>query len=378
MMQIVHRAMELWRRRPSRPRYALALAGGGVIGGMYEVGAMTALEERLNGGGRGFDVYVGCSAGSVVATLLASGIRASEIYRVLDEDLDDPLNMRRGVLFADGAFRLACTRFGRFVWAISKHVVRGGRCLPDVLARAERELPAGFFTLSALERFIRLGLASRGHGNAFSDLPKPLLIPAIDLDSAERVVFGAGHLASVPISDAVAASSAIPGFFDPYTINGRDYVDGGVGFCGHADLAAEAGADVVFVVNPLVPNRAADGTGSMRLRGVYTIMEQASRIYSQNLLHLGLATLAVKFPRTAFHLLQPPQNTELLFGPSMGFEASRAALRFGYTSTKLWLEEQGASLVRSLSASDGGPDIAAKPATAPQTPAQPGRSSISA
>ena len=348
---MVHRALGLWRRRqPAPPRYALALAGGGVIGGMYEVGAMTALEERLNGSGRGFDLYVGCSAGSVVAALLASGVRASELFRVLDEDLDDPLNMRRGVLFADGAFRMACTRFGRFVWAISKHVLRGSRCLPDVLARAERELPAGFFTLSALERFIRLGLASRGHGNAFGDLPKPLLIPAVDLNTAERVVFGKGKLASVPISDAVAASSAIPGFFDPYTIGGQDYVDGGVGFCGHADLAAEAGADVVFVVNPLVPNRAVEGAGSMRLRGVYTIMEQASRIYSQNLLQLGLATLAVKFPRTTFHLLQPPQNSELPFGPSMGFEASRVALRFGYTSTKLWLEEQGAALVQSLSA----------------------------
>src|SRR5437762_12729656 len=118
-MQFLHRAIGRWRSKP-RPRYALALAGGGVIGGMYEVGAMTALGERLNGSGRGFDVYVGCSAGSVVAALLASGVRASEIYHVLEEDLDDPLNLRRGVLFADGAFRLACTRFGRFVWAVSK------------------------------------------------------------------------------------------------------------------------------------------------------------------------------------------------------------------------------------------------------------------
>jgi NTE family protein len=314
---------------------------------MYEVGAMTALEERLQGKGAGFDIYVGCSAGSVVASLLASGIPASEIYRILDQDLDDPLNFRRGVLFAGDAFRLACTRFGRFVWAISKHVLRGGRCLPDVLARAERELPPGFFTLAALERFMRMGLGSRGARNAFADLPRTLLIPAVDLDTAERVVFGAGELASVPISDAVAASSAIPGFFDPYTINGRDYVDGGVGFCGHADLAAEAGADVVFVVNPLVPNRAAAGA-SMRARGVYSIMEQAGRIYSQNLLQLGMSTLAVKYPHTAFHLLQPSQDNAPLFGPSMGFEASQAALRFGYTSTRAWLAEQGAPLVRSL------------------------------
>jgi NTE family protein len=246
---------------------------------------------------------------------------------------------------------MACSRFGRFVWAISKHVLRGGRCLPDVLARAERELPAGFFTLAALERFMRLGLASRGYHNSFANLPTTLLIPAVDLNTAERVVFGTGELASVPISDAVAASSAIPGFFDPYTVAGRDYVDGGVGFSGHADLAAGAGADVVFVVNPLVPNRVSDG-GSVRARGVYTIMEQAGRIYSQNLLQLGMASLAVKFPRTTFHLLQPPQNTELLFGPSMGFAASQAALRFGYTSTRAWLDEQGAALLRQLTPAD--------------------------
>jgi predicted acylesterase/phospholipase RssA len=314
---------------------------------MYEVGAMTALEERLNGSGAGFDIYVGCSAGSVVAALLANGIRATEIYHILDQDLDDPLNFRRGVLFAGDAFRLALTRFGRFVWAISKHVLRGGRCLPDVLARAERELPAGFFTLAALERFMQLGLASRGSNNSFADLTRTLLIPAVDLNTAERVVFGAGALASVPISDAVAASSAIPGFFDPYTIDGRDYVDGGVGFCGHADLAAEAGADVVFVVNPLVPNRPANGA-SMRARGVYTILEQAGRIFSQNLLQLGMGSLVVKYPHTEFHLLQPSRDTTLLFGPSMGFEASRAALRFGYTSTRAWLDAQGAALVRSL------------------------------
>jgi predicted acylesterase/phospholipase RssA len=345
-MQILQRALGLWRGR-SRPRYALALAGGGIIGGMYEVGAMTALEERLNGAGRGFDVYVGCSAGSVVASLLASGITATEIYQILDEDRDDPLNFRRGVSFTGEAFRTACGRFGRFMWAVSKHVIRGGRCLPDVLARAERELPPGFFTLAAIERFIRFGLASRGQRNAFGDLAHPLLIPAVDLDTAERVVFGAGPLASVPISDAVAASSAIPGFFDPYTIDGRDYVDGGVGFCGHADLAAEAGADVVFVVNPLVPNRTAVGD-SMRARGVYTIMEQAGRIYSQNLLQLGLAALAVKFPRTSFYLLQPPRDNEQLFGPSMGFAASQAALRFGYSSTLAWLDQQGAPLLKHL------------------------------
>jgi NTE family protein len=287
---------------------------------------------------------VGCSAGSVVAALLASGIRASEIYNILDQDLDDPLNFRRGVLFADDTFRVACARFGRSVWAIGKRALRSGRCLPDMLAHAERELPAGFFTLGSLERFIRHGLGSRGALNRFDDLPCTLLIPAVDLDTGERVVFGAGQLTSVPISHAVAASSAIPGFFDPYAIDGRDYVDGGVGFCGHADLAAEAGADVVFIVNPTVPIAGM----SIRSRGVYSILEQAGRISSQNLLQLGLRGLTAQYPRTHFHLLQPARDHEPLFGPSMGFEAGRAALRLGYASTHVWLGEQGAPFIRSL------------------------------
>jgi predicted acylesterase/phospholipase RssA len=231
------------------------------------------------------------------------------------------------------------------MWAVGKNAMIGLRgSIPDMLARAERDLPSGFFSLTALERWMREMFAARSLSNAFPTVPHTLLIPAIDLDRAERVVFGQGELRHVPISQAIAASSAIPGFFEPYTLDGRDYVDGGVGFCGHADLAVEAGAETVLVINPLVPTLL-DGTASMRSRGLYTIMEQASRIYSQNLLQLGLATLAVKHPQTNFFLLQPPRTDTPLFGPCMGFEASRAALRFGYASTREWLETHGSPLL---------------------------------
>ncbi|PYN39214.1 MAG: hypothetical protein DMD98_01555 [Candidatus Rokuibacteriota bacterium] len=345
-MQWLQRAKDLWRPR-QRPRHALALAGGGVIGGMFEVGAITALEERLNGHGR-FDIYVGCSAGAVVASFLANGLPASEIFRVIDNDLDDPLNFRRNAVYASDSFRHAAGRFGRLVWAIGKSAVKGLRgSVPDMLAHVERDLPAGFFSLQALERFMSEAFVKRGLRNSFADLERTLLIPAIDLDRAQRVVFGRGELRDVPISVAVAASSAIPGFFEPYTVDGRDYVDGGVGFSGHADLAAEAGAQLVVVVNPLVPN-SEKTLVQLRNRGLYSIMEQAGRIYSQNLLQLGLTTLRMKYPRTEFFLIQPTQSKSPLFGPSMGFDASRASLRFGYESTREWLDAHGASLVRRL------------------------------
>ena len=345
-MDWLERAKELWRPR-QRPRCALALAGGGVIGGMYEVGAITALEERMNSHGR-FDIYIGCSAGAVVASILAAGVPASELFGIIDHDLDDPLNFRRSAVFASDSFRHAAGRFGRLVWAIGKNAIRGMRgSVPDMLAHAEHDLPAGFFGLETLERFMREAFEKRGLRNSFPELERTLLIPAIDLDSAQRVVFGRDELRDVPISVAIAASSAIPGFFEPYTVAGHDYVDGGVGFSGHADLAAEGGARLVIVVNPLVPNNEKTAA-PLRSRGLYSIMEQAGRIYSQNLLQLGLTTLRMKYPRTEFFLIQPSQAKSPLFGPSMGFEASRAALRFGYESTREWLEEHGAPLLKRL------------------------------
>ena len=358
-MQLVQRILARWRPRPA-PRRGLALAGGGVIGGMYEVGALAALEESLNGGDAFFDVYVGCSAGSVVASLMANGVQPGELYRILEQDLPDPFNFRRGAVYASDSARRAFGTFGRLLWALGRNVFDSGGSLPDMLARAEGKLPAGFFKLATLERFLREALAARGLTNSFSDLKRTLLIPAVDLDRAERVVFGRGELSDVPISQAVAASSAIPGFFEPHHIDGRDYVDGGVGFSGHADLAAEAGAEVVLVVNPLVPNQGANGTG-LRSRGLYSIMEQANRIYSQNLLKLGLDVMAARHPRTAFFLLQPPHTATEMFGPSMGFEASRAALRYGYASTREWLQGEGAPLVRLLTP----PDVPALPARDP-------------
>src|SRR4029450_275829 len=112
--------------------------------------------------------------------------------------------MRRGVLFNANPLRVA-SRFGRLMWALGKHAIKGrGASLPDVLARAERDLAAGFFPLASPERFTRLGLASRGCSNAFGELGRTLLIPAVDINTAERVVFGAGDLAGVPISGAAA------------------------------------------------------------------------------------------------------------------------------------------------------------------------------
>jgi len=331
-----------WFRGPARR--ALVLAGGGVVGGMYEVGVLAALDVALPGfRANDFDLYVGSSSGSVVSSLMANGIRPRDLYEILDEERDDPLNFQRGSVYHKGAFSNAARNLAQFLWAIGKKAVSGFRLeWPDLLARSGADMPAGFFSVASLEEFMRAAFAGRGLPNSFRECRRPLLIPAIDLDRAERTVFGAEPLMDVPISEAIAASSAIPGFFEPYRIGGRDYVDGDVGHTGHADLAVDHGATSVVVLNPAVPLRIGSPEESdVRSRGLYAIMEQAGHITSVNILLLGLRELKLRRPDIDFHLIQPVSRVSPLVGPSMGFEASRAALRYGHTSVTEWLAGDG-------------------------------------
>jgi predicted acylesterase/phospholipase RssA len=119
-------------------------------------------------------------------------------------------------------------------------------------------------------------------------------------------MFGLEPLLDVPISQAIAASSSIPGFFEPFRIDGRDYVDGDVGYTGHADLAVEHGATRVVVLNPAVPLRiGSPDEQDVRSRGIYAIMEQAGHITSINILQLGLRELKLRRPDVGIHSSSP-------------------------------------------------------------------------
>jgi len=142
----------------------------------------------------------------------------------------------------------------------------------------------------------------------------------------------------VPISQAIAASSAIPGFFEPYRIEGRDYVDGDVGYTGHADLAVEAGATVLVALNPAVPQCLTEQDApEIRRGGLYAIMEQTGHIASLNLFNVGLREIKLLRPEVEILVIQPEPRPSPLVGPSMGFEASRAALRYGHRTVSEWL-----------------------------------------
>src|ERR1041384_1847608 len=74
------------RKRPSKT--PLVLGGGGCTGGVYEIGALRALDLlAVNSTVNNFDVYVGTSAGSFVATMLANGVTPDEMMQVLNAEV---------------------------------------------------------------------------------------------------------------------------------------------------------------------------------------------------------------------------------------------------------------------------------------------------
>ena len=78
------------RRRPSKT--ALVLGGGGFTGGVYEIGALRALDLlAVNRTVNEFDVYVGTGAGAFISSLVANGVTPEEMMRVLNRDLTSPL-----------------------------------------------------------------------------------------------------------------------------------------------------------------------------------------------------------------------------------------------------------------------------------------------
>src|SRR5205814_9783930 len=112
---------------------------------------------------------------------------------------------------------------------------------------------SGLYTGSGIEGYVRAVLTDPDRSDDFRALSNELYLAATDLDTCERIVFGADGWDDVPISTAVAASAALPMVYRPVRVRDRELVDGGIVSTTNLDIAVEAGAKFVIVVNPLVP-----------------------------------------------------------------------------------------------------------------------------
>jgi NTE family protein len=336
------------RRRPRPDKTALVMGGGGFTGGVYEIGALRALDLlTVNTTVTQFDVYVGTSAGAFIAALCANGVSPEEMMSVVTHQGRQPFKdivlgdlLRPNVLeFARKGAVLPLRAISLAREMISQ---RGAVSLMDVMLGLAEGLPSGVYTGAGIETYLRKVLSEPGRTDVFEDLPCELYLTATDLDTCERVVFGVDG-SDVPISTAVRASGALPMVYAPVRVGDRELIDGGIVSTTNLDIAVQAGAKLIIVINPIVPY-VNDFSSTIRtIRGMRTrrvsdmgfpqIGYQVFKLVAHQRLHELAKGWERRYPGVDIVLIEPEPNDELMFQTSMMNFASRVEIaRHGFES----------------------------------------------
>lgn len=322
--------LQLDAKRPARSarnrgRIGLAVAGGGPIGGMWELGALHALADSIDGLDlTDLHVYVGVSSGSFLAAGLANGLDTAEMARIFLTG-----NSREAVFRPESFVRPAVFEYlhrasslPRIILDLAGDMARNPLKIgvSDAVLRLGSLLPTGLFDNESLEVFLRGVFTGPGRSNDFRELGRQLFLIAVELDSGKAIRLGGPGLDAVPISRAVAASAALPGLYPPVRIGDRWYVDGALARTLHASAALDQGATLVFAVNPLVPynaDRAPDtGRGvpeSLIQSGLPAVLSQTFRTLLTSRMQTGLGKYAKAYPQADMLLFEPRSDEVELF-----------------------------------------------------------------
>ena len=232
------------------PKKALVLGGGGVLGAAWSVGALCALEESRGLGLEDFDIIVGTSAGAVLGSLVAAGVTPHQLKQ---HQLGEPVTT--GPLAG-------------YSWDYETATGGSRPSMPKLLGPGSFKLIAnGLRSLAKrpptafLSAFMPLGTGSLERVGHLVDAITPmdawsphrnLWVVAMNYTEGTRVVFGRPDAPEVPLADAVMASCAIPGWFEPVEIHGTPYIDGGAWSATSVDVLVGSGVDEVYVVAPML------------------------------------------------------------------------------------------------------------------------------
>ncbi len=278
----------------SRSPKVAFVATGGAARGISHLGVLKACEEL----GIVPDIFIGTSSGAIVAATYGQGMPLDTLldgYRLPWKRRHDGPRMRAGKFFGLPQPR-------------------------DLLDPGY--LFSGVFSIDGLETYLRAKLPT----NDFRQVERPVIVTAVDIDRAERVLFGRGYQEATPISEAVAASCCIPGLFRPYRIGGRYHIDGEIARTLSADVAVEAGADVVIISNVYRPSVSRQHQRSVARRGGLRVVHQTLNILLTEKEKRGVDLYSRASPRTTFIDIAPDIG---MFGYFNRFNARSLIMR-GY------------------------------------------------
>ena len=313
------------RSTDRQPKMGLALAGGGPLGAVYEIGVLMALSEALDGFDfNDLDSYVGVSAGGFIAAGLANGLSPAYMYRMFidSESAEVPFEPEMLLKPAFGEYlQRAATVPGLLFDSLRDYLRRPLH--HDFLAsfqRLSQAVPTGIFDNAGIDHFLTRLFSLPGLTNDFRKLRKRLFLIATDLDSGTSVTFGAAGQDHVPISTAVRASAALPGLFPPVQIDGRWYVDGALKKTLHASVALKEGARLVLCINPLVPFDARQASIERHLKqrklvdgGLPVVLAQTFRAIIYSRMKTGLAKYEIEYKDADVILFEPNRDDADMF-----------------------------------------------------------------
>lgn len=312
------------RHRSGRRRIGLALSGGGPLGAFYQVGCLHALAECTDGLDlTALDGYVGVSSGSIIAASLANGVPTSQMVRLffLDDSAEEyPLTPGLLVRPAIGEYLSRALTVPTLTAQVLTRLAKDpfNQNWAALISPLVRAIPVGVFDNQPFERYLRKIFSSHGRTNDFRKLPTMLRIVATDLNTGSEVRFGDKGFDHVPISEAIRASTALPGLYTPVHLHGRTYVDGALLRTAHASLVLDRGADLVISVNPLVTYDASRRplTGrhqDLAREGLTVVMGQTFRALIQSRMQIGMARYRARYPYADRLLFEPNRDDETMF-----------------------------------------------------------------
>jgi NTE family protein len=340
-------------KQRSSSRIGLACAGGVVEGAFYEIGVICALEEVVEGlDFNRLDVYVGVSAGSLITSCLANGISPRTMARAIVSRAEPQLNIRPEILFtlATGEYAGRLLRLPRTLglW-IAKYLARPfDLSLFGSLMELGSVLPVSIFDSKPIEQYLRRVFTSDGRTNDFRDLRTELRVVAVNLDTAELVVFGDLGTSHVPISKAVQASTALPILYGPVEIEGSYYIDGVARRTLHASHALAEGVKLLFCVNPIVPvdmrvhdPAVADEPRSLVEHGLPAVLSQTFRTIIHSRMRSGFKNYEYAFPDADVIVIEPPmEDHSMFFSNIFSFQNRYRVCEHAYDMTRAYLHSE--------------------------------------
>ena len=344
----------------ARSRVGLALAGGGPLGGIYEVGALLALADSLDGlDFNDLDAYVGVSSGGFVAAALANGISPAQMYRIfIDDGADAALKPEVFLRPAFGEFtrralslpRLTVLALGAYLRDPFHHGVM------ESFSMLSHAMPTGLFDNGSIDAFLQRLFAAPGRTNDFRKLSRKLFLVATNLDTGASVTFGAPGHDHVPISRAIEASSALPGLFPPVEIGGEHYVDGALNKTLHASVALDQGIDLLLCVNPLVPFDASRARPHHRRSvqklnqgGLPLVLAQTFRAIIHSRMQVGMERYERHYPNADIALFEPDrEDADMFFANIFSYSQRKRLCASAYAKTRAAIRARSEVLMPKL------------------------------